>query len=55
MRRPVTGRIHRTGTVIDALYVIGTLAFFGAMLGYVALCERLGRSHAPTEADRDSR
>jgi hypothetical protein len=30
--------------VLDLLYVIGSVAFFAAMLAYVAGCERLGRS-----------
>ena len=35
---------HSPVTVmLDVLYVIGTLAFFGLMLAYVAGCERLGR------------
>ena len=41
--------------MIDALYILGTLAFFAAMLGYVALCDRLGRIHATTEAEHDAR
>ena len=27
----------------DLLYLLGTVAFFAAMLGYVRGCERLGR------------
>ena len=27
----------------DLLYLLGTLAFFAAMLAYVRACERLGR------------
>jgi hypothetical protein len=34
--------------MIDLLYVLATLGFFGSMLGYVAVCERLGR---PASAD----
>jgi hypothetical protein len=30
--------------MIDLIYVIATLAFFGLMLLYVAACDRLGRS-----------
>ena len=30
--------------MIDSLYVLGTLAFFALMLGYVRGCERLGRA-----------
>jgi hypothetical protein len=29
--------------MMDAVYVVGTLAFFALMLGYVRACERLGR------------
>lgn len=35
--------------MIDSLYVLGTLAFFALMLGYVRGCARLGRGgHAET-------
>jgi hypothetical protein len=30
--------------MIDLLYLLGTIAFFAAMLAYVRGCERLGRS-----------
>jgi hypothetical protein len=30
--------------MIDVLYVLGTVAFFGLMLGYVAFCARIGQS-----------
>jgi hypothetical protein len=30
--------------MIDFLYLLGTVAFFAAMLAYVRGCERLGRS-----------
>ena len=38
--------------MIDLLYVFGTVAFFGLMLGYVSCCERIGepeeaKAHAP--------
>jgi hypothetical protein len=33
--------------MMDVLYLIGTLAFFGLMLAYVRACERLGH-----DADR---
>jgi hypothetical protein len=40
--------------MVDVLYVIGTVAFFGLMLGYVSFCERIGKSSdvdvAPPEA-----
>jgi len=29
--------------MLDLLYVIGTIAFFVTMLGYVRACEALGR------------
>ena len=28
--------------MLDVVYVIGTVAFFGLMLAYVRACERLG-------------
>jgi len=36
--------------MLDVLYVIGTIAFFGLMLVYVRACEGLGR-----DADREDR
>ena len=39
----------------DLLYLLGTLAFFALMLGYVAFCERLGRSAAEQDADKGMR
>ncbi|HEY5061304.1 MAG TPA: hypothetical protein VII52_07190 [Gemmatimonadaceae bacterium] len=38
--------------MMDLLYVLATLGFFGAMLMYVAFCERLGRP-ASDDAARD--
>ncbi len=35
--------------MIDAAYVLGTVAFFGLMLAYVRGCERLGRGAADAE------
>ena len=29
--------------MIDLLYIAGTVAFFGVMIGYVAACDALGR------------
>jgi hypothetical protein len=38
--------------MVDLLYVLGTIAFFGAMLGYARACERLGRQiEAGTRGD----
>lgn len=34
--------------MLDLIYVLGTVGFFAAMLGYVMACERLGR-----RVDRD--
>jgi hypothetical protein len=34
----------RDAAMIDLLYLLGTVAFFGLMLGYVAFCERIGQS-----------
>ncbi len=31
----------------DLFYVLATIGFFGAMLGYVRACERLGRRSEP--------
>lgn len=39
----------------DILYLAGTLAFFGLMVGYVAACERLGRSESTGESGDDAR
>jgi hypothetical protein len=37
--------------MIDAIYVLVSLGFFGLMLAYVKVCDRLG--HTPgTDADR---
>jgi hypothetical protein len=30
--------------MIDLIYVLGTIAFFGLMMAYVRTCEALGRS-----------
>ncbi len=38
--------------MLDLLYVLGTVAFFAAMLAYVRGCETLGRE---TEAERQSK
>jgi hypothetical protein len=38
--------------MLDLAYVLGTVAFFGAMLAYVRGCERLGRA-APDAPERD--
>jgi hypothetical protein len=39
----------------DALYVLGTLAFFALMLAYVAGCERLGRASDDSSHRSDRR
>jgi hypothetical protein len=31
--------------MLDFLYILGTLAFFGLMLGYVSFCARIGQSY----------
>jgi hypothetical protein len=36
--------------VIDVIYVLATLAFFGLMVAYVRACEHLGR--APSDEDK---
>jgi hypothetical protein len=30
--------------MIDLLYILGTIAFFATMLGYVRACDRLGKA-----------
>lgn len=35
--------------MLDALYIVGTLAFFGLMIGYVRWCESLGKKSAQAE------
>ena len=37
--------------MLDLTYVLGTVAFFAAMLGYVKACEHLGHRSEPG-ADR---
>jgi len=44
-----------TGLVIDVLYVVATVLFFALMLGYVAACNRLGRSADVERAKEDVR
>jgi hypothetical protein len=39
----------------DLLYLAGTVAFFALMSGYVAFCERLGRSSDASTATGDTR
>ena len=41
--------------MIDVLYVAGTVLFFALMLGYVAACNRLGRSADTERAKEDVR
>jgi hypothetical protein len=35
--------------VIDLLYVLGTIVFFGAMLAYIRACEALGHDSEGVE------
>ena len=46
--------ISRNVPMLDILYILGSVAFFALMLGYVAACERLGvsadQAAAPGEA-----
>jgi hypothetical protein len=44
-----------TGVVIDVVYVVATVLFFALMLGYVAACNRLGRSADVERAKEDVR
>lgn len=39
----------------DILYLATSIAFFASMLGYVAFCDRLGRSHVVDESDHVAR
>jgi len=39
----------------DLLYVFGTVAFFAAMLAYVAGCARLGRTGVAERSGADER
>ena len=41
--------------MIDAGYVVVTVAFFAAMLAYVAGCDRLGRSADSPPSEREER
>jgi|PersoiStandDraft_1058852.scaffolds.fasta_scaffold371142_1 hypothetical protein len=41
--------------MIDIIYVAGSVAFFALMVGYVAACERLGRTQEIEERDHESR
>jgi hypothetical protein len=36
--------------MIDVIYVLATLAFFGLMVAYVRACEHLG--HTPSDEDK---
>ena len=41
--------------MLDIIYVLGTVAFFALMLGYVAGCERLGRSSDSTSDSQEKK
>lgn len=41
--------------VIDVGYVVATVAFFAAMVAYVAGCDRLGRAADATGDDQGQR
>jgi hypothetical protein len=38
--------------MIDAIYIVTTVVFFGLMLAYLRGCERLGRRGAETAGER---
>ena len=40
--------------MIDVIYIVATVRFFALMLGYVAACERLGRSADGERAKEDA-
>jgi hypothetical protein len=37
--------------MIDLVYVAGTVAFFALMIGYVRICETLGKSQQTEERE----
>ncbi|MEO8333700.1 MAG: hypothetical protein ABI664_01920 [bacterium] len=37
--------------MLDIAYALGTIAFFGVMLGYVRFCERIGASAADSATE----
>jgi hypothetical protein len=41
--------------MLDLIYVTATVSFFALMLGYVALCQKLGRSAETAETSSESR
>ncbi len=41
--------------MLDLIYVVATVVFFALMLGYVALCEKLGRSASAAETPPEAR
>jgi len=36
-------RLHPEGEMLDVVYILVTLAFFGLMVAYVRACEKLGQ------------
>ena len=36
-------RLHQEGEMLDIVYILVTLAFFGLMVAYVRACEKLGQ------------
>lgn len=41
--------------MLDLLYLLGTVAFFALMLGYVTFCERLAVPADASDADPEKR
>ena len=41
--------------MLDVLYLLGTMAFFALMLGYVSFCERLRRVAVASDTDTERR
>ncbi|MEO5815546.1 MAG: hypothetical protein ABIT20_09735 [Gemmatimonadaceae bacterium] len=37
--------------MLDLLYLLGTMAFFGLMLGYIRFCERIGAPAADSTTE----
>jgi hypothetical protein len=48
-------RSRRINHMIDLVYVLGTVAFFGLMLLYIAGCDRLGRGADVERTNEETR
>lgn len=58
-RRDGTGPCAAMSTarisMLDFLYILGTLAFFGLMLGYVSFCARIGKADEANAGVQETR